>query len=432
MATLMNIPEELFLKILKNLGRPDIFSICFVSKKFARGAQDVIYRSPYISARQRGYPVEMLATTLMERPELAKLVRSVKLELTEGRRKIDYDAVYRNRIMSYAAEVVPKPPLSMKKWKSRLRDGDEITWAAVLLACTTNLRDLDLSIQNIFPLERTRLFSQREIGNYKGAFDIMKTDSLRKLRVDGFHLQWECFKRLQLEEFVWENDVQLPDLLQGMPKISISTLEYVLKGDWHWHSSGTPIGYQGCTTFATFVKNCPRLKTLRLRYLDKWVAENRVTDYSSFSQVAERLLPLAPTVEVLEFVPPKQTPNWANWEDSIDHVRPFDPSPGRCLHQFRSLKKLEVPQRCLFDHEDLRNLPHILPPNLEVLTIHAVSPLIIYPLLSLYLDTNALKKLRQVRLRLSDQWQWMESKMRENISRKLGRGHKISTVIVEE
>jgi hypothetical protein len=392
-----HIPEELLLEIMEMIEPLDLKKACLVSKTFARVVKGILYQFLSISVSKDGYPVEMLATTLMERPDLAELVQSVTLGLTERRSKTEYDAQYRNRIMSYAKEVVSKPPVKMKKWKARLRNGDEITWAAVLLACTPNLRALHLEIYEILREPRQRLFSQKKIGNYKGASDIIKTDSLRCLRVGGFQLQWECFKRMQLEELILDAEANLPFLREDMPDISISILECIHPaGLISWHAIPT-----GLTTFSDFITKCPHLKVLRLRYLDAWTKQNDARGFSNFARIAVQLRPLEPTLEVLEFVAPKDIPDW---EMYLAHVLPFDPANGCCLSQFHSLKKLELPQRSLFIGERQWTFQDGLPPNLEVLTIHAAHPTIIRPLKQLHSDTNTLKNLRELRLQRSIEW----------------------------
>jgi hypothetical protein len=180
------LPNELLLKIAFHLGdvrREDsrqLRNLALVSRKLRGIAQDALYHSPYINLgsldrSSRPLQITQFLRTLLTRPELAKSVRNLHIEVFdhEGHHEDDCDGVeitvmqpdqivdskesnqcacIRSRVFTLAedylaTETLPGPLLRRKDpWREQIRHGFECALAGLILVLCQSLETLELQI----------------------------------------------------------------------------------------------------------------------------------------------------------------------------------------------------------------------------------------------------------------------------------------------
>lgn len=81
MSRFENLPDELLLEVAKNLSPKDLCALAIVRKTFTPIARDTLYESPSIVTGNPGVRLILLLSTLNNRPELIKKIRSLEISL---------------------------------------------------------------------------------------------------------------------------------------------------------------------------------------------------------------------------------------------------------------------------------------------------------------------------------------------------------------
>ncbi|GAB7350542.1 hypothetical protein MBLNU459_g1125t1 [Dothideomycetes sp. NU459] len=327
--------------------------------------------------------------TLIERPDLARLVRFMTLgewDTAWSLRKAgaftelpDQDLVHSYRLAT--KEIWLRKPWAVK-WVSYLACGIEDAEVALLLSLTTNLTELDIALPNFYEKRGHELFYRRifedALGEDAGGHSQTAFKQLRRIHTVlwqptnppayGFPLYpvSEMIRLPSLESFAAYGAFESGYAFQWTVKPRTLPL--------------TSLDLGGCglsaSALATLIASCACLKTLFLSYGE----DTAQTEDITWPEIITALESQKDSLEVLGLRADPCSQLYAEEISSQSGLKEFaDWKPVGSLRHFTALKKLSIYQTPLLGPEDYIgeiepaltdvHLPDILPSSLESLVI---------------------------------------------------------------
>ncbi|CAO2654039.1 Nn.00g107720.m01.CDS01 [Neocucurbitaria sp. VM-36] len=358
-TSLLRLPNELLLEIASHLAGAGLYNLALTSQRLKPIAQGELHQSIRINEYDdmSSSRIAMLARTLVHRPDLARQVIHLDLDLIRGKVRVDWI------IGMFLAAESTSPARVLERMTVRL---ENTRIAGFILTHLENVKTLSLAPPGQ---------GENNVGCIRELFgegfqadlavrDLTRVTGLAKLQ--QFHLrchalEWEwcklpCLKELRLGKDCFIGDYSTHT---GSSKIETLTLDCFLDV-FMW--GRTPYRRH----LPAFLGCLPMLTKLCIHLLNAWHEFDDIdfSTGSSFAGLINALNPIAPTLEYLCIADPEN--DWHNFQEYI--------LPVSTLVQFKCLKYLEIPQVFLFrDPPNGTSLRQFLAPSIVDLTLHWTS-----------------------------------------------------------
>ncbi|KAH7075048.1 hypothetical protein FB567DRAFT_553327 [Paraphoma chrysanthemicola] len=169
MAGFLQLPQELRLQILELLEGDNaaLVPFCSVSRVCAQLAHPVLYRHVVLgSACAKPFQIGLFLCTLFDRPDHAKMVRTLDIKTSIHRNCTDEldvlagaaDLLLANNtrlqyacvryVMGMKSSIAHETLWMIRNWQSRLYSDAEVAYVGAVLALSTNVRDITMTIYN--------------------------------------------------------------------------------------------------------------------------------------------------------------------------------------------------------------------------------------------------------------------------------------------
>ena len=253
----------------------------------------------FIIIGDRKWTVKNLATTLMERPDLAEKVRTLDLNFGQHLRSTDSKKTFDSGC-SGALKFVRNRLDDTTKWGYSIKSGQQGVWAAILIAHTPKLETLSISRGRYSTdryLQQFQMFLKElfEAGLENDAGSkVLLFPKLRRLKISNARLSWDWFEMAKLNELVFGHLGRPWSAYEGSPQPTLTSLSYnCLGGDvFHPNYPDTPL-------FRDLLASCRHLTTLRLDAVCGDPQRNGGPTLS-WERAIQNLAPLAARLEILD------------------------------------------------------------------------------------------------------------------------------------
>lgn len=416
MAELENLPDELLLDIALRLQPPDLKDLALTARKFRDIAQEALHTS--ISLRKYSQSLLELLRTLVQRPDLAKKVRSLQITGYCGvqpiyRLAIIYEECW-DQVVTHAIKSTQSWPIDQMKWVSFVKYGNLYACIGLLLVLTDQLQTLTFCSGDnedfMTPPSLSLTFPGIAEAHDVTAPDLLLLPQLRRLSGawGEMNRSWSTFpKLLHLEldctELVaWDKEPVI--LFHGITTLTLRR--------------PTLYEYQPADTqdLSPFFQRLPALRSLRLCFTNWRKKDGNMYDgirayYSSYDPgipTEERICypkqgftssiiidPLIPASHLLEELELKCSDTGDSKQ--IDYLR-----PSRSLQRFTLIKRLSIPQSVLINSTPYGCSPlhpfEALPPNVEYLNVADPTTAVIEWISGVLDDRSKLRSLKRISL----------------------------------
>ncbi|KAF2114602.1 hypothetical protein BDV96DRAFT_577097 [Lophiotrema nucula] len=407
MPTINDLPDELLIEVAKHLSsnRPSytqngLKSLCLVSRRFYRVAQDVFYRTPRLGNGRydlaHRHQAHKLLRTVLSRPDLIKSVKTIRLVVFN--RKAEYCLECANLSDSYEGcgcewSEVLQPALQHimgqaycnPAWLEDLKADFPPAWAGLILSALPNLQHLEIDsfesdwMDQCPEVDSHYLDAAWWCGKLEFPMESLSAFSKLKTITTNCLLPWSIITVPTLTNVHFalrdESKREVPEAIKIPTSATLTTLKSVvvdidirvleLRMDLH-------MGLYGY--FADLLKRIINLESLTVHLREQPSFED-VEKFEGGKYANLTNLIHNGHLRVLEITAPKMSPteNYYSDQYALDDLEispPIDPCTS--LANLPNLRYLKAPQDMIFYADSLaepRDLPWNFPASLRELDI---------------------------------------------------------------